>query len=38
MIFLSLKDVDGLRFEDARKRLIKKGGNRGRAIPAFVGQ
>ena len=26
VIFLSLKDVDGLRFEDARKRLIKKVG------------
>lgn len=24
VIFISLKDVDGLRFEDARKRLIKK--------------
>ena len=27
VIFISLKDVDGLRFEDARKRLIKKVGN-----------
>lgn len=26
VIFLSLKDVDGLRFEDARKRLIRKVG------------
>ena len=26
VIFISLKDVDGLRFEDARKRLIKKVG------------
>ena len=26
IIFISLKDVDGLRFEDARKRLIKKVG------------